>query len=44
MVVILNSLREFWNVDLPLTKLDVVALPGFSAVKPVDNWGLVVFK
>lgn len=41
---ILRSVRRYWNVDYPLSKLDVVALPGFTALKPIDNWGLVVFK
>lgn len=43
-VVTLNSLRHYWDVDFPLKKLDIVALPSFSSVKPVDNWGLIVFK
>lgn len=43
-VATLNSLRNFWDVDYPLCKLDIVALPGFSSIKPVDNWGLIVFK
>lgn len=41
---ILTSVRRYTNVDYPLAKLDVVALPGFSALKPIDNWGLAVFK
>nr|XP_040240358.1 aminopeptidase N [Anopheles coluzzii] len=40
----LRKLQEYWGVPLPLEKLDVVALPGFSYVKPADNWGLIVFK
>ncbi|XP_035914900.1 aminopeptidase N [Anopheles stephensi] len=40
----LKKLKDYWGVDLPLEKLDVVALPGFSYVKPADNWGLIVFK
>lgn len=43
-VVTLNSLRHYWDIDFPLKKLDIVALPSFSSVKPVDNWGLIVFK
>uniref|UniRef100_A0A182NAG4 Aminopeptidase n=1 Tax=Anopheles dirus TaxID=7168 RepID=A0A182NAG4_9DIPT len=42
--VALKKLQEYWGVALPLAKLDVVALPGFSYVKPADNWGLIVFK
>ncbi|XP_058127860.1 aminopeptidase N [Anopheles ziemanni] len=40
----LEKLQEYWGVELPLEKLDIVALPGFSYVKPADNWGLIVFK
>lgn len=43
-ILSLKSLQSYWGVDFPLNKLDVVALPGFSSVKPVDNWGLLVFK
>ncbi|XP_062552082.1 aminopeptidase N [Armigeres subalbatus] len=41
---ILEHLVRFWNASFPLDKLDVVALPNFSSVKPADNWGLVVFR
>ncbi|XP_055634884.1 aminopeptidase N [Toxorhynchites rutilus septentrionalis] len=41
---VLDYLVDYWNVSYPLTKLDIVALPNFSAVKPADNWGLIVFK
>lgn len=43
-IVTLRSLQAYLGVEFPLKKLDIVALPGFSAVKPVDNWGLLVFK
>lgn len=43
-IQILNVVRRYLNVAYPLPKLDVVALPGFSALKPIDNWGLLVFK
>ncbi|XP_037027645.1 aminopeptidase N [Bradysia coprophila] len=42
---VLTYLRNYWDEDYPLCKLDIVALPaGFSSLKPVDNWGLIVFK
>lgn len=41
---ILNYLKNYWGVEFPLKKLDIVALPGFSSVKPADNWGLIVMK
>jgi aminopeptidase N len=40
----LTSLKNYWGVDYPLAKLDIVALPGLTSVKPVDNWGLILFK
>lgn len=40
----LAKLQEYWGAELPLHKLDIVALPGFSYVKPADNWGLILFK
>lgn len=43
-ITILQSVTKYWAVKYPLGKLDIVALPGFTALKPIDNWGLVVFK
>lgn len=40
----LLSIQNFLGVDFPLEKLDIVALPNFSTVKPADNWGLIVYK
>ncbi|XP_058063997.1 aminopeptidase N [Anopheles bellator] len=40
----LAKLESYWGVELPLEKLDIVALPGFTHVKPADNWGLIIFK
>jgi aminopeptidase N len=40
----LTFLKDYWGVDYPLSKLDIVALPGLSSVKPIDNWGLILFK
>lgn len=44
LITVLKSVSKYWAVKYPLGKLDVVALPGFSALKPIDNWGLLVFK
>lgn len=41
---VLQYLINYWNVSFPLDKLDVIALPNFSAVKAADNWGLVIFR
>lgn len=40
----LLSIQSYLGVDFPLEKLDIVALPNFSTVKPADNWGLIVYK
>lgn len=42
--IVLEYLINYWNVSFPLDKIDIVALPNFSAVKPADNLGLVVFR
>lgn len=44
LITILKSVTKYWAVKYPMDKLDVVALPGFSSLKPIDNWGLLVFK
>lgn len=43
-VTILTAVTKYFDMRFPVDKLDVVALPGFSALKPIDNLGLVVFK
>lgn len=43
-VTILSKIRDYWDKDYPLCKLDIVALPGLSVLKPIDNYGLIVFK
>lgn len=40
----LLSIQNYLGVEFPLEKLDIVALPNFSTVKPADNWGLIVYK
>lgn len=41
---IYNYLEKYFNVQVPLCKIDIIAIPGWSAVRPADNWGLIVFK
>lgn len=41
---LLKSITTYLGSDYPLKKLDIIALPGLSAVKPIDNWGLIIFK
>lgn len=43
-LTIIDHLTNYWNISYPLKKLDIVALPNFSSVKPADNWGLIIFK
>lgn len=41
---VLQTISDYMGAEYPLEKLDIVALPGLNAVKPIDNWGLTVFK
>ncbi|XP_039749828.1 aminopeptidase N [Pararge aegeria] len=41
---VITQVAYLWQVPLPLTRLDIVALPYYQGVKPVDNWGLIIFK
>ncbi|KOB68372.1 Aminopeptidase N-14, partial [Operophtera brumata] len=41
---VFRKLESIWQVSLPLKKLDLVALPTYTGVKPSDNWGLIIFK
>lgn len=43
-VKIINSVKSYLGTEYPLKKLDIVALPGLNSVKPIDIWGLVIFK
>ncbi|KPJ03366.1 Endoplasmic reticulum aminopeptidase 2 [Papilio xuthus] len=41
---IMNVITRYDWPALPISKLDIVALPNYQGVKPADNWGLIVFK
>ena len=41
---VFSEVAAFWQMGLPIRKLDVVALPNYQGIKPADNWGLIVFK
>lgn len=43
-VKIVNYLQNYFNSSLGLPKLDVMAIPMYSASKASDNWGLMFFK
>jgi len=40
----LKILQDFWNISYPLPKLDCLSLPNYQALRPADNWGLILFK
>lgn len=41
---ILSFYEEYLDTPFPLPKLDLVALPGYSASVPAHNWGLIFFR
>lgn len=41
---VLQTITDYMGAEYPLKKLDILALPGLNSVKPIDNWGLTVFK
>lgn len=43
-VTIVNYLQNYFNSSFGLSKLDVMAIPMYSASKASDNWGLMFFK
>ncbi|XP_014203652.1 aminopeptidase N [Copidosoma floridanum] len=43
-VTVVNYLQDYFNRSIELPKLDVVALPTYTASKASDNWGLMLFK
>lgn len=43
-VKIMNYLQNYFNCSIGLTKLDIMAIPMFNAVKASDSWGLMFFK
>ncbi|CAB3360825.1 Hypothetical predicted protein [Cloeon dipterum] len=40
----LDYFEKTLGVRFPLAKLDLVALPGFNAPVPAENWGLVFYR
>nr|XP_033335064.1 aminopeptidase N [Megalopta genalis] len=43
-VTIMNYFQEYFNSSILLPKLDLMAIPSYSAAKPSDGWGLMLFK
>uniref|UniRef100_A0A1A9VNN8 Aminopeptidase n=1 Tax=Glossina austeni TaxID=7395 RepID=A0A1A9VNN8_GLOAU len=37
-------LIDYFNVSLPLKKIDVLAIPELGSLRPADCWGLLMFK
>lgn len=43
-VRIVNYLQKYFNKSIGLPKLDLVAMPMYSATKASDSWGLMFFR
>ncbi|XP_015435689.1 PREDICTED: aminopeptidase N isoform X1 [Dufourea novaeangliae] len=43
-VRIMNYLQDYFNSSIELPKLDLMAIPLYSATKASDSWGLMLFK
>ncbi|KAG7187593.1 hypothetical protein KM043_016661 [Ampulex compressa] len=43
-VRVMNYLQEYFNSSIALPKLDLMAIPNYSAAKHSDSWGLMFFK
>ncbi|XP_044584203.1 aminopeptidase N isoform X1 [Cotesia glomerata] len=43
-VTIVNYLQNYFNISIGLPKLDLVAMPMYTASKASDSWGLMFFK
>uniref|UniRef100_A0A1A9WGS8 Aminopeptidase n=1 Tax=Glossina brevipalpis TaxID=37001 RepID=A0A1A9WGS8_9MUSC len=41
---IYDRLIDYFNVSLPLKKIDVIAIPELDFLHPADCWGLLMFK
>ncbi|XP_023169750.2 aminopeptidase N isoform X2 [Drosophila hydei] len=39
-----KAIQSYFEIPLPLSKIDVVVIPELPVVRPVDNWGLLLFK
>lgn len=41
---ILREVHQYFDYAYPFEVVNIVALPGFTALKPIDNWNVLVFK
>lgn len=39
----LKFMEQFFGIDFPLPKIDMIALPDFSA-GAMENWGLITYR
>ncbi|GAB0096680.1 Aminopeptidase [Sergentomyia squamirostris] len=42
--IIQKDLEAFWGAEYSICDIKIVALPKMNTVKPIDNWGLIIFK
>ncbi|KRG00711.1 aminopeptidase N [Drosophila mojavensis] len=43
-IIVHKAIQRYFDISLPLSKIDVVVIPELQVVRPVDNWGLLLFK
>ncbi|XP_044004960.1 aminopeptidase N isoform X2 [Aphidius gifuensis] len=43
-VTIINYLQNYFNISIGISKIDLVAMPMYTATKASDNWGLMFFR
>ncbi|XP_017846387.1 aminopeptidase N isoform X1 [Drosophila busckii] len=44
LIIAYKKIEEYVGIAIPLTKIDVVIIPDLAIVRPIDNFGLLIFK